>query len=258
MTRAGLFVMPNPWDVGSARVLESWVSRHSRRRVPGSRGRSASSTSRCPATSWSAHVAGIAAATELPLNVDSERCYPDDPGGDRGDGAHARRSAERRVSRSRTTTRRAAASSSVEDAAAKRRRRGRSCARSTPSRWFSPGGRRTTSAGVDDLDDTISRLVAYRDAGADAVYAPGLSELDQIAAVVEAVGNPGQRSRTAERADHRGARVRRRAQGLDRRRARRCCVRSALGRALAELQADGTSRCTETNISRDALLAAFR
>ena len=44
--------------------------------------------------------------------------------------------------------------------------------------------------GVDDLDDTIARLIAYRDAGADAVYAPGLTDLDQIAAVVEAVGVP--------------------------------------------------------------------
>ncbi len=44
--------------------------------------------------------------------------------------------------------------------------------------------------GVDDLDDTIARLIAYRDAGADAVYAPGLSDLDQIASVVEAVAVP--------------------------------------------------------------------
>ena len=44
--------------------------------------------------------------------------------------------------------------------------------------------------GVDDLDDTIARLTAYRDAGADAVYAPGLTDLDQIAAVVQAVGVP--------------------------------------------------------------------
>jgi 2-methylisocitrate lyase-like PEP mutase family enzyme len=44
--------------------------------------------------------------------------------------------------------------------------------------------------GVDDLEDTISRLRAYRAAGADVVYAPGLKDLDQIAAVVEAVGVP--------------------------------------------------------------------
>src|SRR4029077_15612907 len=44
--------------------------------------------------------------------------------------------------------------------------------------------------GVDDLDDTIARLIAYRDAGADVVYAPGLTDLEQIARVVEAVGIP--------------------------------------------------------------------
>src|SRR5205809_985901 len=44
--------------------------------------------------------------------------------------------------------------------------------------------------GVDDLEDTIARLIAYRDAGADVVYAPGLTDLGQIARVVEAVGVP--------------------------------------------------------------------
>jgi 2-methylisocitrate lyase-like PEP mutase family enzyme len=44
--------------------------------------------------------------------------------------------------------------------------------------------------GVDDLDDTIARLVAYRDAGADCLYAPWLSSVEQIAAVVDAVEAP--------------------------------------------------------------------
>ena len=44
--------------------------------------------------------------------------------------------------------------------------------------------------GVDDLDDTIARLVAYRDAGADVVYAPGLADIDAISRVVEEVGIP--------------------------------------------------------------------
>ena len=44
--------------------------------------------------------------------------------------------------------------------------------------------------GVDDIDDTIARLIAYRDAGADAVYAPGLRDLGQISRVVEEVGIP--------------------------------------------------------------------
>ncbi len=44
--------------------------------------------------------------------------------------------------------------------------------------------------GIDDLDDTIARLVAYRDAGADCLYAPGLTDLEQIRRVVEAVEAP--------------------------------------------------------------------
>jgi len=43
---------------------------------------------------------------------------------------------------------------------------------------------------VQDLDDTIRRLLAYRDAGADAVYAPGLTDLEQIAELVRAVEVP--------------------------------------------------------------------
>ena len=44
--------------------------------------------------------------------------------------------------------------------------------------------------GVDDLDDTIARLCAYRDAGAEVVYAPGLVAIAQIERVVGEVGRP--------------------------------------------------------------------
>ena len=44
--------------------------------------------------------------------------------------------------------------------------------------------------GVDDLEDTIARLLAYRAAGADCLYAPGLTDLGQIRTVVEAVHAP--------------------------------------------------------------------
>ena len=44
--------------------------------------------------------------------------------------------------------------------------------------------------GIDDLDDTIARLRAYRDAGADVVYAPGLVDVEAIARVVRDVGIP--------------------------------------------------------------------
>ena len=61
--------------------------------------------------------------------------------------------------------------------------------------------------GVDDIDDTVARLLAYREAGADVVYAPGLTDLRTDRAVVESVGLPvnvsrcrtGRRSRSSRR-----------------------------------------------------------
>ena len=70
--------------------------------------------------------------------------------------------------------------------------------------------------GVDDLDDTITRLIAYRDAGADCVYAPWLSTIEQVTAVVEAVGVPVNVLATTWRATGSRARARRRAARVDR------------------------------------------
>src|SRR2546423_2673093 len=79
--RKQLFVMPNPWDVGSARLLASFGFEALATTSAGfawSIGRLDQSVSR---EDLVAHVARLAEATSLPLNVDSERCYPDDPGG---------------------------------------------------------------------------------------------------------------------------------------------------------------------------------
>jgi 2-methylisocitrate lyase-like PEP mutase family enzyme len=110
--------------------------------------------------------------------------------------------------------------------------------------------------GVDDLDDTIARLVAYRDAGADVVYAPGLTELAQIKAVVDAVGVavnvlalPGAPT-IGELAE---AGVRRVSTGS-------LLAGAAYGALLSggrELLDAGTSRYAESNASRESLRAAF-
>ena len=79
--REQLFVMPNPWDIGSARLLASAGFEALATTSAGfawSLGRLDQNVSRDELV---AHVATLAAATDLPLNVDSERCYPDDPGG---------------------------------------------------------------------------------------------------------------------------------------------------------------------------------
>ena len=77
----GLFVMPNPWDVGSARLLASCGFEALATTSAGFAWALGKHDQTVTRDELVAHVTELAAATELPLNVDSERCYPDDPGG---------------------------------------------------------------------------------------------------------------------------------------------------------------------------------
>jgi 2-methylisocitrate lyase-like PEP mutase family enzyme len=126
--------------------------------------------------------------TDLPLNVDSERCYPDEPGG---------------VAETvKLLAEAGAAGCSIEDydpatwtiddvgLAAERVATAAEAAHGLDEPMVLTGRAENHIRGVDDLDDTIARLIAYRDAGADCVYAPGLTDIDQIRTVVEAVGVP--------------------------------------------------------------------
>ncbi|NNE11282.1 MAG: isocitrate lyase/phosphoenolpyruvate mutase family protein [Ilumatobacter sp.] len=185
--RDQVFVMPNPWDLGSARLLAGLGFEALATTSAGfawSLGRDDYGVTRDELVE---HVRVLSAAVDLPLNVDSERCFADDLDG------------------VTETVRRlhgaGAAGCSIED-------------------WNGPAGRidpldvaaeRVAAAsrgagdedrlvltarcenllhGVDDLADTIERLVAYAAAGADCVYAPGLSTVDQIRAVADAVQVP--------------------------------------------------------------------
>src|SRR5437899_2101331 len=79
--RDELFLMPNPWDVGSARLLASLGFEALATTSAGfawSIGKVDTTVTRDELV---AHVRTLAAAVVLPLNVDSERCYPDEPGG---------------------------------------------------------------------------------------------------------------------------------------------------------------------------------
>jgi 2-methylisocitrate lyase-like PEP mutase family enzyme len=186
--RDQLFVMPNPWDVGSARLLTAQGFEALATTSAGfawSLGKLDGQVTRAELV---AHVASLAAATELPLNVDSERCFPSDPGGVAetvgllGDAG--------------------AAGCSIEDwdpvagriddvrLAAERVAEAAEAAHELDEPMVLTGRAENHLRGVDDLDDTIARLVAYRDAGADCLYAPALTRIDQIAWVVEAVGAP--------------------------------------------------------------------
>ena len=185
--REQLFVMPNPWDVGSARLLASLRVRGARDDERGLRLVARPAGPDVTRDELVAHVERSPRRRPLPLNVDSERCFPDEPGGVAETVAAARRRPARPAARSRTgpgrrTDRR------VEIAA---ERVAAAAAAAHGCRADRAHGRAENHLhGVDDLDDTIARLVAYRDAGADVVYAPGLRDLEQIAAVVVAVGVP--------------------------------------------------------------------
>jgi 2-methylisocitrate lyase-like PEP mutase family enzyme len=249
--REQLFVMPNPWDVGSARLLQSAGFEALATTSAGfawSLGRLDQTVSRDELV---AHVAKLAAATDLPLNVDSERCYPDDPGG---------------VTRTVDLLSEAgAAGFSIEDYDPDKggmdelghaAERVAEAAEASHERMLLTARAENHIRGVDDLDDTIARLIAYRDAGADAVYAPGLTDLRQIARVVEAVGIPlnvlalpsgpslGELAAAGVRRISTGSLLAAAAYG-------------ALLEGTRELREQGTSRYGERAASRAALEAAF-
>jgi 2-methylisocitrate lyase-like PEP mutase family enzyme len=252
--REPLFVMPNPWDVGSARLLESAGFEALATTSAGfawSLGKLDQNVSR---NELVAHVATLAAATDLPLNVDSERCYPGDPGG---------------VTRTVELLAEAgAAGFSIEDynpdtgsiddvvAAAEHVAEAAETSRRQDEPMVLTGRAENHIRGVDDLEDTINRLIAYRDAGADVAYAPGLTDLDQIARVVEAVRIPlnvlalplgpslGELASAGVRRISTGSLLAGAAYG-------------AMLEGARELREEGTSRYAEAGASREALKAAF-
>jgi 2-methylisocitrate lyase-like PEP mutase family enzyme len=252
--REQLFVMPNPWDVGAARLLASCGFEALATTSAGfawSIGKLDQNVSR---DELIAHVASLSAATTLPLNVDSERCYPDDPGGvaetvallaDAGAAGFSIEDYD-------------PATDSIDDidVAAARVAMAAQAAHRLPDPMVLTGRAENHIRGVDDLNDTIARLVAYRDAGADAVYAPGLSDIDQIAAVVKAVGIPVNvlalpSGPTVAELDSVG--VRRISTGS-------LLASAAYGALMAgaqELLNEGTSRYAESGVPREALMSAF-
>lgn len=186
--REGLFLLPNPWDIGSAKLLASLGFQALATTSAGfawSLGRLDGHVTRDELV---AHVAALAEATDLPLNVDSEQCFPHEPG---GVAATVRMLAEA-----------GAAGFSVEDydpvenrileleVAVARVAEAVAAARESAEPPVVTARAENHLRGVDDVDDTIARLSAYRDAGADAVYAPWLADLGGIERIVREVGLP--------------------------------------------------------------------
>jgi 2-methylisocitrate lyase-like PEP mutase family enzyme len=187
--RPEVLVLPNPWDIGTARLLQHLGFEALATTSAGfahSVGRPDGGVSRVAAL---AHAADLAATTDLPVSADLENCFADDPAGVAATVVAA--------------TETGVVGCSVEDAT------GRT---NDPIYDFELAVERVTaaveaakSAGFPftvtaraenflhdrpDLEDTIARLQAFAAAGADVVYAPGISEPKDVAMVVESVSVP--------------------------------------------------------------------
>lgn len=185
--REGIFVMPNPWDAGSARLLQSCGFAALATTSAGYAWLLGKDDHEVTRDELVAHVAELAAAVDVPLSVDSERCFASDPAG---------------VAETvRLLADAGAAGCSIEDwdpetgridpaHAAELVTAAVEAAHDRPDPMVLTARAENHLHGISDLDDTIARLVAYRSAGADCLYAPGLTDPGQIAAVVEAVAAP--------------------------------------------------------------------
>ncbi len=184
--REGIFVMPNPWDRGSALILEE-MGFPALATTSAGLGRSlGKDDQQVTRDELVTHVADLTGVLSVPLNVDSERLHPDEPGGIGDtvqmlvDAGAAGCSIEDYDPGTGSIVDVAGATRAVEEAA-------RACAGS--------GIVLTARAenhlyGVENLNDTIRRLIAYREAGADVVYAPGLVTAEDIQRVVDETAAP--------------------------------------------------------------------
>ena len=183
---SGCFLIPNPWDVGSARFLQGLGFKALATTSSGfawSQGRPDNGVSREVALN---HLQAIVAATELPINADFESGFAIDSAG---------------VAESvRLAVDTGVAGLSIEDStgdaarplfelgvAVERMRAARKAIDKAGGDTLLVGRAECFFVGRPDLDETIARLRAYAQAGADCLYAPGIRTREHIKAVVAAV-----------------------------------------------------------------------
>lgn len=182
---SGCFVMPNPYDIGSARLLEAVGFTALATTSAGFAATLGRNDMQVTRDELVAHVAAIAGAVRLPLNVDAERCFAETTDGI-AETVHLLADA-------------GAAGFSIEDWNPTTDRiddtdvateRVRAATVAAAERGLVVTARcENHLRGVDDLDDTVARLRGYIAAGADVVYAPLLVTAEQFAPVV-ALGAP--------------------------------------------------------------------
>jgi 2-methylisocitrate lyase-like PEP mutase family enzyme len=209
----GTFIIPNPWDAGSARLLEIMgfaALATSSAGLAFSLGKADNQVGRDLVMQ---HIAELCRVTQLPVSADLENGFGDDP-------ADAKLAIE-------LAAKAGAVGGSIEDstgrgdqplypieAAAERIRAAVEAARAQPFPFTLTARAENYFVGVPDLKDTIKRLQAYQEAGADVLFAPGLKRREDIAAVLSSIDRPlnvlmGMADVTLTRADLAGMGVKR-------------------------------------------------
>jgi 2-methylisocitrate lyase-like PEP mutase family enzyme len=182
-------LLPNPWDVGSARLFASMgflalattSSGHA-----ATLGRLDGGVNRDEAL---AHAAAIVAATDLPVSADLENCFADDPA---GVAETVQLAAAAGLAGCSVEDYTASPADPIysRDLAAERVAAAAEAAHAGPVRLVLTARSENFLHGRADLSHTIARLQAFQEAGADVLYAPGLTATDDIRRVVEAVDLP--------------------------------------------------------------------
>jgi len=177
------FVIPNPWDAGSAKVLAKLGFKALATTSSGFAFTLGRRDGDVTLDEVIEHTRALAAAVEIPVSVDLEHGYGSEP----EDAAHAVAAAADA----------GAAGGSIEDFDPSGRIYELDHAAKRVAAAADAGGDFVLTAraenhirGNPDLDDTIARLQAYERAGADVLYAPGLATVEEIRAVCDAVAKP--------------------------------------------------------------------
>ncbi len=185
--RPGAFIIPNPWDAGTAKLLAAMGFEALATTSLGLANTLGSATVSLDAIIENCRM--IAEATGLPVNADLENCGADDP-----------KTAAKAIARAAEA---GAVGGSIEDLtgdpqhpihdftlAVERVHAAVEAARALPFPFTLTARAENILWGRNDLDDTIRRLQAFEAAGADVLYSPGVRNLDTIRTVASSVGKP--------------------------------------------------------------------
>jgi 2-methylisocitrate lyase-like PEP mutase family enzyme len=182
----GCFVIPNPWDVGTAKMLQGLGFKALATTSSGRAWSLGQPDGATPRAAVLDYLRLMVDATDLPVNADFESGYASDPQGV----AHSVRMAidtgVAGISIEDSTGDPSDPLRPIDDAVA-RLRAARAAIDESRTGTLLIGRAENFFVGRPDLDDTLKRLQAYADAGADCLYAPGIRTREQIGAVVAAV-----------------------------------------------------------------------